>query len=161
MSTFIDNTAHFTANPLRKITSSFKGVCAMCNFHYSPRILDENADLQPLREALKTLMNSLSCYAQNNTVLSSADTIMDIRLSSIEERLTLHSIQLNSFIPVVRSILSSEPDNEIWNNVVKLVDTYEPIHLFGMSVASTKQGEARHSRCTAPYEGTDQIMETL
>ncbi|VCU39122.1 Bgt-51262 [Blumeria graminis f. sp. tritici] len=161
MSTFIDNSAHFTANPLSKIIILFKGVCAICNFDYSPRKLDENDDLQSLQVPLESLMISLSYYALNNSVPSSTNADMDIRLSSIQKRLALHSIQLTSFIPLINSITSNATDIEVWNEVIELVDTHEPMQSPETNLPSAKQGGARHRRCTAPYEGADQIMETL
>ncbi|CAD6498985.1 BgTH12-04639 [Blumeria graminis f. sp. triticale] len=161
MSTFIEDSAHFSANPLSKIIISFKGVCAICNFDYSPRKLDENDDLQCLQVPLETLISLLYYYAQNNSVPSSTNADMDIRLSSIQKRLALHSIQLTSFIPLINSITSNATDIEVWIEVIQLVDTHEPIQSPETNLPSAKQGDARHRRCTAPYEGADQIMETL
>ncbi|CAD6499008.1 BgTH12-04662 [Blumeria graminis f. sp. triticale] len=161
MSKFIDNTAHFTANPLTKIFSYFKKGCAFYNFDMSQGTLAEDADLQSILEPLENLFTSLTFYAQNNAVPSSINEDMDIRLTSIAQRLTLRSIQLTSFIPLINSIISNATDIEVWNEVTELVDTHEPMQSPETNVPSAKQGDARHRRCTAPYEGADQIMDTL
>ncbi|CAD6506528.1 BgTH12-07755 [Blumeria graminis f. sp. triticale] len=161
MSTFIDDSAHFTANPLSKIILSFKRLCSFCNLDMSQGTLAEDTDLQPISEPLESLMSLLYYYAQNNAVPSSINADMDIRLSSIQKRLALHSIQLTSFIPLINSITSNATDIEVWNEVIELVDTHEPIQSPETNLPSAKQGDARHRRCTAPYEGADQIMETL
>ncbi|SZF05210.1 unnamed protein product [Blumeria hordei] len=161
MSTFIDVSAHFTANPLRKITSSFKRLCSLSNYDISTPTLDENVDLQPINEALENLMNSLSNYTQNNVVLSSEDAIMDIRLSSIQKRLALHSIQLTSFIPLINSISSNATDIDVWNEVTQLVDTHELIQSAETNMTTGQHVDAYHRRCSAPLEGPDQIMGTL
>ncbi|CAD6499012.1 BgTH12-04666 [Blumeria graminis f. sp. triticale] len=161
MSTFIDNTAHFTANPLSKIILSFKRLCSFCNFDMSQGKLAEDTDLQSLVEPLENLFTSLTFYAQNNAVPSSINEDMDIRLTSTAQRLTLRSIQLTSFIPLINSIISNATDIEIWDEVTELVDTHEPMQSPETNVPSAKQGDARHRRCTAPYEGADQIMDTL
>ncbi|CAD6498986.1 BgTH12-04640 [Blumeria graminis f. sp. triticale] len=161
MSTFIDDSTYFTANPLTDIISNFKILCAFYNFDISQPILDENADLKSVIAPMKNLLTSLHYYAQNNAVPSSANADMDIRLSSIQKRLALHSIQLTSFIPLINSITSNATDIEVWIEVIQLVDTHEPIQSPETNLPSAKQGDARHRRCTAPYEGADQIMETL
>ncbi|VCU39140.1 Bgt-51247 [Blumeria graminis f. sp. tritici] len=161
MSKFIDNTAHFTANPLTKIISYFKKGCAFYNFDMSQGTLAEDADLQSVLEPLENLFTSLTFYAQNNAVPSSINEDMDIRLTSIAQRLTLRSIQLTSFIPLINSIISNATDIEIWDEVTELVDTHEPMQSPETNVPSARQGDARHRRCTAPYEGADQIMDTL
>ncbi|VCU39114.1 Bgt-51266 [Blumeria graminis f. sp. tritici] len=161
MSTFIDDSAHFTANPLTNSISNFKILCSFYNFDISQLLLGENADLQCLQVPLESLMTSLSYYALNNAVPSSINADMDIRLSSIQKRLALHSIQLTSFIPLINSITSNATDIEVWNEVIELVDTQEPMQSPETNLPSAKQGDARHRRCTAPYEGADQIMETL
>ncbi|VCU39136.1 Bgt-51252 [Blumeria graminis f. sp. tritici] len=161
MSTFIDNTAYFAENPLSKIILSFKGVCAICHFDISQLILDENADLQSMRVPMENLLTSLTFYAQNNAVPSSINEDTDIRLTSIAKRLALHSIQLTSFIPLINSIITNATDIELWNEVTELLDTHEPMQSPETNVPSAKQGDARHRRCTAPYEGADQMMETL
>ncbi|CAD6499010.1 BgTH12-04664 [Blumeria graminis f. sp. triticale] len=161
MSTFIDNTAHFTANPLTKIISYFKKCCAVYNFDVSQGTIAEDADIQSIVEHLENLVTSLSYYAQNNAVPSSADKEMDIRLSSIQKRIALCSIQLTSFIQLINSIISNATDIEIWDEVTELVDTHEPMQSPETNVPSARQGDARHRRCTAPYEGADQIMDTL
>ncbi|VDB85791.1 Bgt-50216 [Blumeria graminis f. sp. tritici] len=161
MSTFIDDSAHFTANPLSKIILSFKGVCAICNFDYSRLILDKNADLQSIQVPLDNLLTSLYYYAQNNAVPSSAYTEMDIRLSSIQKRLALQSTQLTSFIPLINSIISNATDTEAWNEVIELVDSHEQIQSPKTKMTSAQHGDAYHRRCSAPLEGPDQIMDTL
>ena len=61
----------------------------------------------------------------------------------------------------VRSIHSNDTDSDVWNKVTKLMDDHEPIQPFATDVPSSQQGEARHRRCSAPYKGPDQVMETL
>ncbi|VCU39129.1 Bgt-51260 [Blumeria graminis f. sp. tritici] len=110
---------------------------------------------------MKNLLTSLSYYAQNSAVLSSENADIDIRLSSIQKQLALHSIQLTSSIPLINSITSNATDIEVWNEVSELVDNHEPIQLPDTNLPSAKQGDARHRRCTAPYKGADWITETL
>ncbi|SZF05211.1 unnamed protein product [Blumeria hordei] len=161
MSTFIDNTAHFIAKPLRKITSLFKGLSSLSNFDFSQGPIDQNDDLQPIREPLEHLFASLTFYAQHNAVPTSINAYIDSRFTTIAKRLALQTIQLNSFIPLINSIIYNATDNEIWNNVIYLVDLEEPIKPLETNIPFTNQGESRHRRCTAPYEGVDQIMQTL
>ncbi|CAD6499019.1 BgTH12-04673, partial [Blumeria graminis f. sp. triticale] len=156
-----DDSAHFTANPLRKITPSFKGLCSLSNFHFSPQTVYENIDLESIVEPLENLLTSLTFCAQNNAVPSSINEDMDIRLTSIAKRLALQSIQLTSFIPLIKSIISNATDIEVWDEVTELVDTHEPMQSPETNVPSAKQGDARRRRCTATYEGADQIMDTL
>ncbi|CCU83030.1 serine/threonine protein kinase domain protein [Blumeria hordei DH14] len=161
MSTFIVDSAHFIANPLKNIILSFKGTCSICNFDYSPRKLDENDDLQSIQVPLESLMGLLSCYALNNAVPSSQGTDMYHRLSIIQKRLSLLTIQLTSFIPLINAIISNAIDVEIWNEVTQLVNTHEPIQSAEANMTTGQHGDAYHRRCSAPLEGPDQIMGTL
>ncbi|SZF05201.1 unnamed protein product [Blumeria hordei] len=161
MSTFIDNAAHFIANPLRKITSSFKRLCSVCILDMSHGPIDENVDLQPISEDLETLLTLLSHYAQNNAVPTSINANIDIRLTTIAKRLAIQTIQLTSLIPLINSIISNATDVEIWNEVTQLVNTHEPIQSAEANMTTGQHGDAYHRRCSAPLEGPDQIMGTL
>ncbi|SZF05205.1 unnamed protein product [Blumeria hordei] len=161
MSTFIVDSAHFIASPLKNIILSFKGICSICNFDYSPRKLNENDDLQSIQVPLESLMGLLSCYALNNAVPSSQGTDMYRRLSFIQKRLALQTIQLTSFIPLINSILSNATDVEMWNEVTQYVNTHEPIQSAVANMTTGQHGDAYHRRCSAPLEGPDQIMGTL
>ncbi|SZF05200.1 unnamed protein product [Blumeria hordei] len=123
--------------------------------------IDENVDLQPISEDLETLLTSLCYYALNNAVPSSQGTDMYRRLSFIQKRLALQTIQLTSFIPLINLIISNATDVEIWNEVTQLVNTHEPIQSAEANMTTGQHGDAYHRRCSAPLEGPDQIMGTL
>ncbi|CAD6501847.1 BgTH12-02093 [Blumeria graminis f. sp. triticale] len=161
MSQSDEDSAHFAANPLLGITSSFVVLCDHSNLDISKRRLDEETDLQPISTALSTLLMSLNYYATYQLPPSTVDTNMPARVNSIKRRLASESISSKHFIPLINSILAEETDIEIWKQLTDLVDSLEPIPPTVMGVRSAPFIDSRHIRCTAPLEGQDQFMESL
>ncbi|VDB85708.1 Bgt-50329 [Blumeria graminis f. sp. tritici] len=156
-----EDTAHFAANPLLGITSSFVVLCDHSNLDISKRRLDEDTNLIPISTALSNLLTSLFHYVTFHLVPSAFHVNMPARINSIKVRLDSQSISSKHFIPLINSILAEETDIEIWKQLTDLVDSLEPMPPTVMDVRSAPPIDSRHIRCTAPLEGQDQFMESL
>ncbi|EPQ65350.1 Bgt-4306 [Blumeria graminis f. sp. tritici] len=161
MSQSAEDSAHFAADPLLGITSSFVVLCDHSNLDISKRRLDEETDLKPISTALSNLLISLNYYATYQLPPSAVDTNMPARINSIKRRLASECISSKHLIPLINSILADETDIEIWKQLTDLVDSLEPIPPTVMDVRSPPFIDSRHIRYTAPLEGQDQFMESL
>ncbi|SZF03592.1 unnamed protein product [Blumeria hordei] len=157
----VEDSAHFAANPLLEITSTFMERCANSNLDISRQRLDEDTDLRPISKALSILLITLNDYAQYQLPPSADNTNMPARINSIKRLLASGNKSSRHFIPLINSILADETDIEIWKQLTDLVDSLEPIPPTVMNVRSTPFIDSQHTRCTAPFKCQNQLMESL